>query len=154
MAKISVDIRAPFQYDAQEVSKKTAVKFTQPSKTQQHEKEAADINNIVKRFNLTGQLPENLRVPKFGDFRGIKDYQSALNAVQLANESFQQLPAEIRKRFNHDPEQFVEFCLDKKNVEEMKQLGLLPEDKRPQEVAQGTPEQPPVEPPKAERKAP
>jgi len=119
-------VRDPYNYDRDSVSKETAFYNDQPGKTQQSQKEEADINTIVKRFGLTGQLPSNVRVPQYGDFTGVTDYQSALNAVQAANDAFMKYPAYIRERFKNDPALFVEFCSNPENREEAEKLGLVP----------------------------
>lgn len=118
-------IRSLDNYDRDEASIDSGITNTEKSLTQQNQKEESDINNIVRKFGLTGQLPSNLRVPQYGDFSDITDYQSALNAVMKADEAFFKLPAQIRSRFENDPEQFVEFCLDDNNRAEAEKLGLV-----------------------------
>ena len=86
--------------------------------------EECDINTIVRRFGITGQLPTNVRAPMFGDFTAAMDYQSALDAVMAAQDSFMSMPADVRSRFGNDPGAFVEFCSDGKNFEEAVKLGL------------------------------
>lgn len=129
MAKEKIFIRSAYNYDTDAVSNETGLRCEDESLAQQHQKEESDINTIVKRFGLTGELPTNVRMPQYGDFTGITDYQSALNAVHQANESFLKMPADIRSRFDNDPEKFVEFCLDEKNREEAVKLGLIEEKK-------------------------
>jgi phage internal scaffolding protein len=99
--------------------------FAKPSRTQQHFRDECDINRILERFNVTGQLPIGSVQPQYGDFSGITDYQSALNAVMAAQDSFLELPAKVRARFDNDPALFVEFASDEANRDEMKALGLL-----------------------------
>lgn len=118
-------LRTEHNYDMKAVSDETALKDFGPSKTQKHQLEEADINTIVKRFNLTGQLPTNVKMPQYGDFTGISDYRTALHVVMEAKESFMQMPSNVRKRFNNDPQLFVEFCSDPQNLEEAKKLGLV-----------------------------
>lgn len=139
--EIFIALRSAFNYDAEKVSKETGLKCLDKSKTQQNQKEESDINTIVRRFGLTGQLPDNVRMPQYGDFRGIKDYQSALNSVQAANDAFAAMPAHIRTRFDNDPEQFVAFCLDKRNLDEAIKLGLV---KEPAVKTAGSPAAEPV----------
>lgn len=96
-----------------------------PSLAVQSQLAESDINEIVRRFGLTGQLPENVRVPTYGDFDvGVTDYQSALNAVREAEASFMQMPADVRLKFDNDPQRFLEFCADENNLDEMRRLGL------------------------------
>lgn len=95
-----------------------------PSMAVQSQKAEADINNIVRDFGVTGILPQGVKIPTYGDFTGVNDYRSALEAIESAKNSFMAMSAETRKRFDNDPQQFVEFCSDSRNLEEMRKLGL------------------------------
>lgn len=100
-----------------------------PSLTVQSDGEEADINNIVRKFGLTGQMPQGLRVPTYEDFTEVGDYRSAQQALVSARESFMQLPAHVRARFENDPQAFLEFCTEERdgklvNIDEMRKLGL------------------------------
>lgn len=119
-----VFLRSEFNYDTNEVSLNTGLVCTEPTRTQQQFKDEVDINTIVKRFGLTGQLPTSLRPPMAGDFTGINDYQSAMNALIEADSTFMQLPADVRKRFDNDPSLFVDFALNPENLDEMRSMGL------------------------------
>lgn len=94
-------------------------------RTQQSFKEECDINTIIERFHLSGELPQVLRLPHEGDFTGIFDFQTAANAVRAAQETFNSLPAKIRNRFQNSPQLFVEFCTDEENRDEAIKLGLV-----------------------------
>lgn len=89
-------------------------------------KEEVDINTLVRRFHITGEMPQGVRLPEYGDFVGVDSYHDAANAMAMANESFEAMPAEIRERFGNDPASFVEFCLDPANLEEARKMGLAP----------------------------
>lgn len=103
---------------------------------QQQFKEECDINAILKRFQDTGMAPHDIRGPgQYGDFSDVADYQSALNAVQNAQEAFDSLPSSLRARFQHDPAQLLGFLQDDSN--------------RPEAIALGLIEKPPVEAPVA-----
>lgn len=125
-----VFVRSAYNYDAPAVSRETGYDFTDPEggsgQTKQEFTEECDINTIVRRFNVTGQLPENVRMPTYGDFTGLRDFQEAANAIAEANESFDAMPAEVRRRFDNDPAKFVDFCSDGKNLDEARRLGLVP----------------------------
>jgi phage internal scaffolding protein len=118
-------IRNPYNYDTNLASEESALYCEDPSRTKQSFKEECDINTILKRFNVTGQLPVGPLQPQYGDFSGVFDYQTALNAVIAAQESFNALPATLRNRFANDPAAFVDFCSDESNREEMIRLGLV-----------------------------
>lgn len=134
-------MRSAYNYDPVEAGEVDCVKEWDPSLTQQSQAEEADINTIVRRFGLTGQLPTNVRVPTYGDFEDIWDYQSAMNAVIDAQRSFMRMSGEVRRRFHDDPAEFVAFCSDEGNKDEMRKLGLL----KPEEPKAG-PEAPPKGP--------
>ena len=123
--------RAPHNYDYDAASDEAAIPADGhgESLTIQSQSEDADINVLMARFKVTGQMPSNVRVPTFGDFTGVKDYQSALTALADAQDSFMQMPANVRARFENNPQLFVEFCSDRGNLAEMRALGLaVPEE--------------------------
>jgi phage internal scaffolding protein len=118
-------VRSAYNYDTDLASYESGLDCVEPSVTQQSFKEECDINTILRRFNVTGQLPVSPIDPQYGDFSGVTDYQSALNAVMAAQAGFDDLPAVVRQRFANDPAAFVDFCLDESNREEMIKLGLI-----------------------------
>jgi phage internal scaffolding protein len=124
VAKFGVMLRTGYNYDRDQASADTALACNDPSLAQQHMADDADINTIVKRFGLTGQLPENVRLPEYGDFTGINDYASALRALSEADENFLEIPAELRARFHNSPQRFLEFVENPTNLEELYSLGL------------------------------
>lgn len=121
-------VRSAYNYDRDAASDESGLMCSDPSLAQQQFREESDINTIVKRFNLTGQLPEQVSMPTYGDFDVVVDYKSALDAVIAADAAFMALPAHIRARFDNDAGAYVDFCSDlSKNAEEAVKLGLLPE---------------------------
>jgi phage internal scaffolding protein len=116
--------RTGYNYDRDQATADTALACDDPSLAQQHMADDADINTIVKRFGLTGQLPENVRLPEYGDFTGVNDYASALRALSDADENFMEIPAELRARFSNSPQRFLEFVENPNNSEELYSLGL------------------------------
>lgn len=104
----------------------TAIRCPEVSLTDQSMKEDADINVILKRFGITGELPQNYRPPIEADFVDVFDYQSARNALIEADRRFMEMPAELRARFDNDPQKVVDFLLEPKNLDEAIRLGLAP----------------------------
>lgn len=149
MSKSSVPfIRSPYNYDLLAASDEATVANSLPSLTVQSQTEDADINTIVRRFGITGQVPQGARPIMFGDFDQVVDFKSAQDAVIQARESFMQQPAEVRSRFGNDPQAFLEFCSASRdgqaldNLEEMRRLGLaVPAPPAP---SPAVPEAPPV----------
>lgn len=118
-------LRTPYNYDRDQASDLSGLLCEDESLTVQSAKEDADINTIVRRFGLTGQLPDNVNPPQYGDYTGVTDYRSALHAVMEAEESFMALPADIRSRFHNDPQAYLEFFADDNNRVEAERLGLI-----------------------------
>lgn len=123
--------RKPYAYDAEALSEKTGLVCKDESLAKQSFAEECDINTIVRRFGLNGQLPSEVPVIYNGDFSEVvTDFQSAMNLVVAARESFMLMPADVRSRFGNDPAAFVDFCSELDdggklaNLEEMRKLGL------------------------------
>lgn len=119
-------VRSALNYDADAVSRETWLVCDEQTRTQQQFKDECDINVILDRFGMTGQLPMMTVQPMEGDFTEIGDYQSALEAVRMANENFMTLPSKIREKFGQDPRKFVDFCVDPANIESVREMGLAP----------------------------
>lgn len=118
--------RTGYNYDADAVSRETGREFDEAeSVVQQQFREECDINIIVKRFGLTGELPNGIHMPVSGDFSGITDFQSAMQLVREAQESFNELPAHVRERFGNDPGRVMAFLEDDKNRDEAIRLGMV-----------------------------
>lgn len=145
-------VRNPYNYDTNAASRESGLECKEKTLTKQAFKDECDINTIVERFHITGELPQNVRMPSYGDFTGVNDFQSAMNAIAIANEAFDAMPANVRARFHNDPAEFVDFCSDKANLEEAKKLGLV-EPQLAQALAAGAeataPTTPPATPPAA-----
>lgn len=113
--------------------------------TQQHFAVDTDINTIVKRFGITdhSQLPAVSDPKYYGDFSDAPSFREALDNLRDAQERFDTLPADIRKRFNHDPIDLFEWVNDPNNADEAANLGLLKRmEPTPEEHAKATSEPP------------
>lgn len=97
-------------YDAKAVSLEESVRTGSESLVQQHFREEADINTIVRRFGMTGQMPSGVAGGVYGDFTGIEDYASAVERIERARDGFMTLPPEVRERFGNDPGRLVDLA--------------------------------------------
>lgn len=119
-------VRTPFNYDVDKASDDSGLKCDDESLTKQSFKDECDLNNLVKRFGVGTPIPVPSRMPTYGDFTGISDYRSALDAILAADDVFMALPPNIRERFENDPAALVDFCSDPSNRSEAMELGLIP----------------------------
>lgn len=121
-----------------------------PSMTRQEFAEEADINVLMARFEATGLMPSfNKGEPRYIDVSSVPNMQEALHIMEEATAAFMALDARTRRRFENDPQQFVAFAQDPKNVDQLREWGLaapLPQKPEPQEVRVVNPE--PAEPAK------
>lgn len=102
------------------------LKCEDPSLAVQDAKDECDINTIVRRFGLTGQIPVGAVIPNWGEdyLDAPTEYRQAVEMVRDAEESFRRLPAAVRASFNNDPGAFVTFASDPANISELKKMGL------------------------------
>lgn len=109
---------------------------TEDSMTQESSNDDTDINVIMKRYGQTGQVPGVLQEGIYGDFTQVQDYRTALELVRQADTAFAEVPAEVRNEFDNDPQRFIDFANDEKNIEQMRKWGLAkPEEKKETPVA-------------------
>jgi len=96
------------------------------SKTQQHFREQTNINNIISKYKRTGFLPvvQNGQ-PMYGDFSSGKSYHEMVNQVQTAQEAFEQLPGEFKKKFEQNPGAMIDFILNQENQQVAIEMGLI-----------------------------
>lgn len=118
-------VRSNYNYDVDKASDESGLMCLDASMAKQSFAEEVDINTLVKRFGLDGELPVNVRMPEYGDFTSVVDFQSAMNSIATANEAFDSMPAAVRSRFHNDPQEFVSFCFDDANAAEAAKLGLV-----------------------------
>lgn len=99
-------------------------------RTKQSFRDDCDINNILKKYNKTGQLPGLIKTnPQYGDFSEVGTYQDALAVVLHAQSQFEGLPSAVRARFSNDPASFLAFATNPQNGEEMVRMGLATKKK-------------------------
>ena len=123
--------------------------FTEPSMTQQHFKDETMIDNILQKYAETGFLTDPFtpkRPIQFGDFSEVKDFQTAQNAIALATEYFESLPANVRASFSNSPQEFLNALNDPEQRSKLEELGfVVPEESQ---APESTPQQTPSADPK------
>lgn len=145
---MTVIVLNPFTIDPDKHSDKYGLACKDKSLTVQADAEAADINNIVRNFGLTGGLPYGNLQPVYDDFSNLPtDYHTALNIIRDADERFMEFPAEIRSKFDNDAGVFLDSLSDPSMRHVFEEVGLvppLPKDAGPQPSSQ--PQSPTAEP--------
>jgi len=86
-----------------------AMDFSGESKTQQHFKDACDVNNIVAHFRATGIDPyaERLTNQHFG-YASSQTFTEAMQNIAQIQTAFAELPSEERSAHQNDPATWLE----------------------------------------------
>lgn len=92
-----------------------------PSMTDPQYADDCTVEGIIRRY---GVLPRPDVTPIDVDVSEFQDFETCLERVTRAMESFDSLPSDIRQRFGGDPKAYYNFITDPKNVDEMVRLGL------------------------------
>lgn len=123
---MSMILRGFGNYDGDMVSAEVGLLCEDGTRAQQQFAEECDINTIVRRFGLTGELPAGgVAMPVSGDFTDALSFEESMFAVRRAQEGFMTLTADLRRRFGNDPGQLIAFLENKDNKDEAIKLGLV-----------------------------
>ncbi len=102
-----------------------SIDASQGGLTKQCFKDECDINTITKKWSKTGLVSHlNAHQGEYLDCIGADDYQTALNCLIKADDSFNSLPSEMRARFHNSPAEFLDFASNADNFDEMVTMGL------------------------------
>ncbi|WNK14997.1 MAG: internal scaffolding protein [Microvirus sp.] len=137
--------KTPFNHDTLADAQAGGLICKDKSKTQQSQADDADINTIVRRFGLTGELPAMPMPPTYQDFADVFDYQSAQNTIAEANASFYLLPAAVRSRFNNDTGLWlnaIDKAVEEGNLGRLAEMGIALPETAPEPLAKPTPQPP------------
>lgn len=118
-------VRSAYNYDRNLASVESGLVCDDDSRAVQSAEEESNINTIVRRFGISGKLPDQVAMPKSGDFSGAPDFHTAMNLVRQAQEEFVRVPADVRARFRNDPQEFMNFFENPDNYAEALKLGLV-----------------------------
>ena len=100
-----MELRTPYNYDRDGVSKNTALISDSETLTQQNFRDETDLNIMIRKY---GVLPVSEVNWKEFDATVIpKDYQALQNMLLEADQAFMELPAEVRKAADNDPTKFL-----------------------------------------------
>jgi phage internal scaffolding protein len=93
--------------------------------TEQAHKRECDMNHILRDYQRTGLIRHAAKNKGRYDDVSAVDFQSAMDTVTQAKKMFDELPANIRKRFANNPAAFLEFVGSPENKDEMIKLGII-----------------------------
>ena len=106
--------------------KRRSIKSETSNQVEQAHRADADINRIMARWVATRHLPSlEKRAPMYGDFTEVPSFQEACDLVSEMKQSFSELPASIRRRFDNNPQTLLNWIQDPGNLEEGRELGIF-----------------------------
>lgn len=105
--------------------RRVAIDCSQGGLTEQKHKDSCDIHVILRKAEKTGVIEHvNAYGGTYGDMPDSTDYLQHMLAIKKAEEMFMSVPARIRKKFENDPGQYIDFMQDPSNYDEIVSLGL------------------------------
>jgi len=75
-------------------------------------------------YRKTGVLPAPRPGLAYRDMSVVPDFQTAMTVIAEAKSSYQRLPAALRAKFDNNPDKFVTFVTDPRNLDDLVSLGL------------------------------
>jgi hypothetical protein len=113
-----MEVRTPYNYDRDEVSKNTALVCEDESLAQQNMKAETDLNLMIKKYGV--QTAQEVNWKEFDATVIPTNYHELLNMMKEADEAFLSLPGEVRAQVDNDPVKFLAM-VDAKQAEIKKQ---------------------------------
>lgn len=105
--------------------------FCGPSRVKESFQKECDVNVIIARYKKTGHLEHARANPGvFSDVSQIEDYPGMVRRLKFAQDSFDDLPSDLRTRFRNDPAELIAFVSDDDNRDEAVKLGLVAKPKK------------------------
>lgn len=84
-----------------------------------------NIKNILENYTISKKITHiNPLEPQYGFATG-NDFRESLEIVQIARDNFMKLPSALRRDFDNDPANFLNFASDPANASEMASMGLI-----------------------------
>lgn len=97
--------------------------------TEQHHTDTCDINKILAQFMETGIMPGTNANPKYGDVSDV-DFTQMQNQLATAKTLFEELPEQVKDRFNNEMHTFLHFAENPDNLPELVDMGLAVKNER------------------------
>ncbi|AXH71915.1 MAG: internal scaffolding protein [Microviridae sp.] len=130
------------QYEARDASKGiSGTRCTkEEDKTRQQDKDSADINITIRKYNLQplDMVPGwSGKVGMYGDVTGVPSMQEAMGRIAVAAETFSHVPPEIRVLYNNDVAEMLDAWDNGRDEEVFLKLGWI--EKRVEPAAGAVP---------------
>lgn len=92
---------------------------------EQNHRDSCDIHHIMRKYERNGVLTHiRENAGTYMELPSEVDFHLAMNQIARAQQSFESLPSDLRKKFGNDPAAFVDFMQDGDNLDAIEKLGL------------------------------
>ena len=121
--------KTPYNHDTHAECLRTATRITEPTLTQQHTRDQADINFITRQFGITSPSQMPPQPPSFLHVPANWDMQTAIDLVREGEKAFLAQPPEIRAQFDNDLGLYIDHvdaAIASNNEAELRRLNLAP----------------------------
>lgn len=107
------------------------------TKVQQHFKDQCDINKIARSVEATGSSDHvKMARERYGDFTEILDIGVNMDKAAKAQQLYEQLPVEMRKKTGNSIPEFFKYIQNPENLDECVKWGIFD---KPSQPPAGTP---------------
>ena len=93
--------------------------------TEQAHKRETDMNYILRDYYKTGLIKHAAKNQGRYDDISPVDFREAMEVVANSKSMFEELPANMRKQFDNQPDKFLEFVQNPDNKDQMQKMGIL-----------------------------
>ena len=97
--------------------------------TEQHHTDSCDINKILAQFMETGIMPQTKANTQYADVSEV-NFQDMQNTLATAKTLFEELPEQVKEKFNNEMHTFLHFAENPDNLQEMEEMGLAVKNER------------------------
>lgn len=100
--------------------------------TEQAHKDTCDVNKIIRKYDKTGLISHISKFEAmYGDMTGFDFKEMKQKVIDMTNK-FNELPSDIRKKFENSPENLLRFMENPENRDEAISLGLIKKEWTPE----------------------
>ncbi len=96
-----------------------------PSRTKQAFQDECDINSIMARYQVTGNIDHVTQHSGSYGYATSMDFREALETIKTGEDLFSELPSETRARFENDVGQFLDWVQDPENASTLNEMGEI-----------------------------
>jgi len=122
--------KTPYNHNTREEAKACATVNNEPSLTEQAPRDQVNINNILAKFGVANVLATRPGQASYLDVPENVNLATAFEQLSAAKDAFERLPKNVKQHFEtiENYVAYVDQAVERKDVRQLQQLGLMPKD--------------------------